>query len=222
MSAAVLDTVQIETGEPPELSVVWLHGLGADGNDFVPLVKELHLSFPARFVFPHAPVRPITINGGMRMRAWFDILTLQRGGPEDIGAIAASAAAVGEILDAERARGFPPERIVLAGFSQGGALALHLGVRYAHRLAGIAALSAFLVQPDTLNAEAQPNRPDLPIFMAHGTWDNVIELAFAERSKDRLQAAGFAPQWRTYPMAHAVCPDEIKHIAAWLEERVPR
>ena len=219
MNAAPLDRIEVETGAQPVLSVVWLHGLGADGRDFQPIVPQLGLSFPARFVFPHAPVRPITINGGMSMRAWFDILTLERGGPEDIAAVTASAAAVAALIDAELERGFDAQRIVLAGFSQGGALALHLGLRYPQRLGGIMALSAFLVAAGRLESEAVPGREELPIFMAHGTYDNVIELPFAELGRDRLTAAGYAPQWRTYAMGHAVCPEEVRDIAVWLENR---
>jgi phospholipase/carboxylesterase len=216
MTEKTLESIQVETGEAPQLSVVWLHGLGADGHDFEPIVPELRLPFAARFVFPHAPVRPITINGGMPMRAWFDILTLERGGSEDAAAIEASAAAVAALLDAEQARGFAPERIVLAGFSQGGALALHLGLRYPRRLAGIAALSAFVPLAQQLDSEANREYSDLPIFMAHGTQDGVIEMAFAERGRDQLIAAGFAPRWHSYTMAHAVCAEEIADIASWL------
>lgn len=220
MTERTLECIEVETGAQPRLCVVWLHGLGADGHDFEPIVPELNLSVAARFVFPHAPVRPITINGGMPMRAWFDILTLERGGAEDVAAITASAAAVAAVVSAERERGFPAERIVLAGFSQGGALALHLGLRYPQRLCGIVALSAFLVAAERLRSEAVAEREDLPIFMAHGTQDNVIELPFAELSRDRLLAAGYAPQWHQYAMAHAVCPQEIADLAGWLEQRI--
>ncbi|HMB72265.1 MAG TPA: PHB depolymerase family esterase [Gammaproteobacteria bacterium] len=219
MNDQTLDCVELETGPQPRLCIVWLHGLGADGHDFAPIVPELGLSVPARFVFPHAPMRSITINGGMRMRAWFDILTLERGGVEDVTAIAASAAAVAAVIDAQREAGFPAERIVLAGFSQGGALALHLGLRYPMRLGGIAALSAFLVVAGQLQREAASDRYDLPIFLAHGTYDNVIELPFAERGRDQLRAAGFAPQWHSYPMGHAVCPAEIRALSVWLGQR---
>ena len=214
-----LDYIEVETGPRPRLSIIWLHGLGADGHDFEPLVPQLGLSFPVRFIFPHAPVRRITINAGMPMRAWFDILTFARGGPEDLAAITQSAAAVADLIEAERMRGFPAERIVLAGFSQGGALALYLGLRYAHRLCGIMALSAFVVAAASLQREANPASRDLPIFMAHGTFDNVIELPFAELGRDQLIAAGFAPQWRTWPMGHSVCAEEVRAISVWLSER---
>jgi len=214
-----LDYIEVETGPQPALSVIWLHGLGADGHDFEPIIPQLALSFPARFIFPHAPVRPITINGGMPMRAWFDILTFARGGPEDLAAIRQSATAVTEIIEAERDRGCPSERIVLAGFSQGGALALYLGLRYAHRLRGIMALSSFVVAASSLQREANPALHDLPIFMAHGMFDNVIELPFAELGRNQLVAAGFSPQWRTWPMGHAVCAEEVRAIAAWLSDR---
>jgi phospholipase/carboxylesterase len=221
MSASGLEYIEVETGAEPRLCVIWLHGLGADGHDFEPIVAELRLPFAARFVFPHAPVRPITINGGMPMRAWFDVLSLVRGGPEDARAIEASAAAVARLIDEQGARGFVPERIVLAGFSQGGALALHAGLRYPRRLAGIAALSAFVPLAKRLGAEANRQYADLPIFMAHGSQDHVIELAFAELGRDQLRAAGFAPAWHSYPMAHAVCPEEIRAIAQWLGD-LPR
>ena len=220
MNDQLLRCVEMETGPQPQLCIVWLHGLGADGNDFAPIVPQLNLSVPARFVFPHAPVRPITINGGKPMRAWFDILTLERGGVEDVAAISASAQAVADLIEAQRERGFAAGQIVLAGFSQGGALALHLGLRYRSRLCGILALSAFLVVPAQLEREAVPGRGDLPIFMAHGLYDNVIEPAFAELGRDRLRAAGYAPSWHSYPMGHAVCPAEIADIGAWLEQRI--
>jgi phospholipase/carboxylesterase len=220
MAQAALECIEVETGAEPQLSVVWLHGLGADGHDFEPIVPELQLPFPARFVFPHAPVRPITINAGMPMRAWFDILTLERGAEEDAAAITTSAAAVAALLDAERERGFAANRIVLAGFSQGGALALHLGLRYPQRLAGIAALSAFLPLAKELAAEANPAYADLPIFMAHGTHDGIIELPYAELGRDQLTAAGFAPSWHSYTMAHAVCAEEIRDVSNWLRALV--
>lgn len=219
MSNHGLDFVTVETGAPAQLTVVWLHGLGADGHDFEPVVPELRLPFAARFVFPHAPVRPVTINGGMPMRAWFDILTLERGGDEDAAGIAASAAAIAGLIDAESGPAGGLDRIVLAGFSQGGALALHVGLRSAQRLAGIAALSCYVPLAGRLSAEANPASADLPIFMAHGVHDEVIAQSYAELGRDQLMAAGFAPQWRSYPMGHAVCPAEIADISTWLQER---
>jgi phospholipase/carboxylesterase len=214
-----LDYIEVETGPQPLLSVIWLHGLGADAHDFEPIIAQLALTFPARFIFPHAPVRPITINGGMPMRAWFDILTFSRDGPEDLAAIRESAAAVAALIEAEGTRGCPAERIVLAGFSQGGALALYLGLRYPQRLCGIMALSAFVVAASSLQSETNPALHDMPIFMAHGIFDNVIELPFAELGRNQLVAAGFAPRWRTWPMGHAVCAEEVRAIAQWLSER---
>jgi phospholipase/carboxylesterase len=213
-----LEYLEVETGDQPRLCVIWLHGLGADGHDFEPIVPELRLPFAARFVFPHAPVRPITINGGAAMRAWFDILTLERGGPEDARAVAASAAAVARLIDAECARGCAPERLVLAGFSQGGALALHLGLRYPRRLGGIVALSAFVPLAQRLRTEVNFEYVDMPIFMAHGTQDSVIELPFAELGRDQLRALGFAPSWHIYSMAHGVCAEEISDVSQWLTE----
>ena len=213
MTEEALEFIQVETGKAPELSVVWLHGLGADGHDFEPIVPELRLPFAARFVFPHAPVRPITINGGMPMRAWFDILTLERGRRRGRHRdYEASAAAVAALLDAERER--EALRLIescLAGFSQGGALALHLGLRYPQRLAGIAALSAFRAARDSSSPLKRTRAySDLPIFMAHGTQDGIIELPYAELGRDQLTAAGFAPSWHSYTMAHAVCAEEIR------------
>ena len=222
MSEALLPCVELTTGAAPELAIVWLHGLGADGHDFEPIVPELGLPFTARFVFPHAPVRPITINQRIPMRAWFDILTFERGGSEDVAAIRSSARSVTALIERERANGFEPEQIVLAGFSQGGALALHTGLRYAERLGGILVLSAFLVLAGTLERERAAANVDVPIFMAHGLADPVIEIGFAEASRDALVELGYAPDWHTYPMGHAVCGPEIVEISRWLAARAAR
>jgi phospholipase/carboxylesterase len=168
-----------------------------------------------RFVFPHAPVRPVTLNMGMRMRAWYDIKQLG-GGPEDEAGIRASQASLEALVARERARGVEPGRVVLAGFSQGGAIALQAGLRHAARLAGILALSTYLPLAGTLATEASAANRDLPIFMAHGRFDDIIPLERAERSRDALSALGYAPEWHEYPMPHSVCPEEIAHIAAWL------
>lgn len=219
MSNHGLDFVAVETGAPAQLTVIWLHGLGADGHDFEPIVPELRLPFAARFIFPHAPVRPVTINGGLPMRAWFDILTLERGGEEDAAGIIESATAIAALIDAESDQAGGTQDIVLAGFSQGGALALHVGLRSTQRLAGIAALSCYVPLAQRLPTEAKSAYADLPIFMAHGVQDEVIAQSYAELGRDQLLAAGFAPQWRSYPMGHAVCPDEIADISAWLQQR---
>ena len=213
---AKLEVVEIATGPAPELVVVWLHGLGADGHDFAPIVEELHLPFDARFVFPHAPVRAVTINGGVKMRAWYDLLAIGHDAPEDQTGIWASAAAVGELIEAEIELGFAAHRMVLAGFSQGGAIALHVGLREARRLAGILALSTYLPLAQTLGSEKNAANADLPLLMAHGTADPVIPISLAENSKNLLQAQGYAIEWRTYQMGHGVCAEEIEDISVWL------
>ncbi len=218
MSEQYLEAIEVSTGEAPRLGIIWLHGLGADGHDFEPIVPELRLPFAARFVFPHAPERSITINNGMRMRAWFDILTVSRNGAEDEPAIRDSAARVQRLIDREIERGLRAEQIVLAGFSQGGALALHLGLRETRPLAGIMALSAFLPLAATLADERSDANADVPIFWGHGAADPIIELAFAERSLGHLRANDYEVQFETYPMAHSVCPEEITAIGAWLRD----
>lgn len=216
------ETVEIEPGEPPVGSVIWLHGLGADGHDFEPIVAELHLptAMPLRFVFPHAPVRPVTINGGLSMRAWYDIYSLDRDGPVDEAGIRDSAAILDSLIAREIDRGMAAEKIVAAGFSQGGAVALHSALRYPQRLAGLMALSTYLPLPGTFQAEVVENdtaaNKHLPIFMAHGSFDPVLPMHLGTDSRDLLQNAGFEVEWHDYPMAHAVCPEEIAHIRNWL------
>ncbi|PYO20636.1 MAG: carboxylesterase [Candidatus Rokuibacteriota bacterium] len=211
----LLDGVEIETGPRPAASVIWMHGLGADGHDFEPIVSELDLppTLALRFVFPHAPMRPVTINRGSVMRAWYDVVG---DGREDAAGIRASQARVEALIARETARGFPAARIVLAGFSQGGAMALHTGLRHAERLAGIVALSGYLPLADTLAAEASPANRDAPVFMAHGTHDPLIPLARARRSRDKLTELGYRVTWHEYPMGHSVCGDEIRDLSAWL------
>lgn len=216
------DTVELETGANPTGSVIWLHGLGADGHDFEPIVPELRLpaSLPLRFVFPHAPVRPVTLNGGMSMRAWFDIFSLERDGPADETGIRESAAAVNALIEREIERGIDVRRIVVAGFSQGGAIAIHVALRSTDRLAGLMALSTYMPMPKYLQAEVI-DKPDcgdlsLPIFMAHGSFDPVLPMALGRASADLLIDSGFEVQWHDYPMAHAVCAEEINDIRDWL------
>lgn len=211
------ETVEVETGAKPGAAVIWLHGLGADGHDFEPLVPALRLParLAVRFVFPHAPARPVTINMGMRMRAWYDIFQLG-GGIEDEAGIRESQNLLEGLIARERTRGIEARRIVLAGFSQGGAIALQTGLRHPERLAGIMALSAWLPLASTLQAERHAMNADLPIFMAHGSMDEMIGLDRAELSRRRLEALGYSPQFHEYPMGHAVCPEEIADIAAWL------
>src|SRR5262245_7717470 len=212
----MLDAIEITTGPEPRLSVLWLHGLGADGHDFEPIVPELKLRLPVRFVFPHAPVRPVTINGGMQMRAWYDILGFDRRGKEDAAGIRASAAAVTELIDREIERGMSSDRIVLAGFSQGGAIALHTALRSPSPLAGVLALSTYLPLAAALENERSAANAHIPVFMAHGTEDPVLPFALAESSRRALEALGYAVDWHAYPMAHSVCMQEVSAIGAWL------
>jgi phospholipase/carboxylesterase len=211
------ETIELETGEPADAAVIWLHGLGADGHDFAPVVPALGLPvrLAVRFVFPHAPVRPVTINMGMRMRAWYDIVALE-GRREDATGIRASQQLVEGLIERERSRGIETRRIVLAGFSQGGAIALHTGLRHAARLAGIMALSTYLPLAGTADAERHAANAALPVLMAHGLQDEMIGIARARSSRAALEALGYAVEWREYPMGHAVCPEEIAAIGQWL------
>ena len=213
-----LETVEIETGPAPRAAVIWMHGLGADGSDFLPIVPELGLEgrFPVRFVFPHAPMRSVTINRGYVMRAWYDIVEREGGWREDAAGVRDSGRLVAALLERETARGIPAQRIVLAGFSQGGAMALYAGLRHPDRLAGVLALSCALPLAGDLASEANPANRELPIFMAHGTYDPTIPIARATSSRDLLTGLGYRVTWREYPMPHSVCPDEVDHIAAWL------
>lgn len=218
---AMNDAVVLEPPGTVNASVIWLHGLGADGHDFEPIVPELGL--PAdhgiRFVFPHAPVRPITINHGMRMRGWYDVAANDLTVREDEQGIRDSARLVEGVLAAERDKGLASERIVLAGFSQGGAVALHTGLRHSERLAGIIALSTYLPLPEALE-EAHRANAATPIFMAHGTHDPIIPIQHGERSAALLTERGYAVEWKTYPMPHSVSADEISDIADWLQQRL--
>lgn len=215
-SNPLLETIDIETAPRPELAVIWLHGLGADGHDFEAIVPALGLGIPIRFVFPHAPMRRVTINGGMPMRAWYDVYGWGRNVPEDSAGIRASAAAITRLIDREIERSIPSERIVVAGFSQGGAIALHTALREPRRLAGVLALSTYLPLAGLLAAERTQANAGVPIFMAHGTDDAVLPLALGEASRRALEAQGYAIDWRVYPMAHTVSMDEVAAISAWL------
>lgn len=214
------DCVEVELGRP-ESSVIWLHGLGADGHDFEPIVPELGLppDLGVRFVFPHAPMRPVTVNGGMTMRAWYDIRTFDREGPQDEAGIRESATLLERLIERERQRGSEYGRIVIAGFSQGGAIALHTALRFPHRLAGLMALSTWLPLAQSFReevAERDNAARDLPIFMAHGSFDPVLPVALGQYSRDTLEQAGYSVEWHEYPMAHAVCAEEIVAIRRWL------
>jgi len=214
----LLDAVEIETGRSPQASVIWLHGLGADGHDFEPVVPELvgPKERALRFVFPHAPDRPVTINNGYRMRAWYDIAGIDRHSIEDEAGIRGSDAAVRALIARENERGVPASRIVLAGFSQGGALALFTGLRYPEKLAGIMGLSCYLLLASTLDAERQEANQSTPIFMAHGTFDPMIDIGLGEESRKFVESKGYAIEWHRYPMPHSLCAEEIAAIAGWL------
>src|SRR5438445_9570402 len=199
----LLDAIEMETGRNPTASVIWLHGLGADGNDFAPIVPELRLPRTAiRFVFPHAPVRPVTINGGMPMRAWYDISGMEIAQKQDEAGMRASIAQLEELIARESTRGVPSENIILAGFSQGGAIALAGGVRHAQKLGGIVALSTYLPMAEKTDTEVAPANRAIPIFMGHGTVDPIVPLRLGEMSRDALQRLGYAVEWHGYPMAH--------------------
>jgi phospholipase/carboxylesterase len=212
----MLDTVEIETGPRPTGSVIWMHGLGADAHDFEPIVPELDalVGVPLRYVFPNAPVRPITVNAGHAMRAWFDIVSF--GGPPDEKATRASAEAIRELMRRENERGVPSSRIVLAGFSQGGAMAAFTGLRYEERIAGIMGLSCFDPLPGTLATERHAANQSCPIFLAHGTQDPMVPISRARVLKTELTSLGYAVEWHEYPMPHSVSMEEVRDIAAWL------
>lgn len=213
---SIPETVEVETGQDPVGSVIWLHGLGADGHDFEPIVPELRLpeTLPLRFVFPHAPVRPVTINGGMAMRAWYDIVTLDRHGPADEQGINDSSKLLENLIEREIGRGVPRQRIVVAGFSQGGAIAINTVIRSRDTLAGLIGLSTWLALPAALDTERVV--PQLPVFMAHGRFDPMIPMQYGRASADKLIEAGFTIEWHDYPMAHAVCAEEIVDLSRWL------
>ncbi len=218
MTTQLLPCIELETGARPDASVIWLHGLGADGNDFVPIVEEMRLpsAFAVRFVFPHAPVRPVTINGGLPMRAWYDIYAANLAERADIAGVRGSQAHLEALIARERSRGMLARRIVLAGFSQGGAIALYTGLRHRDRLAGIVALSTYLVRADDLGSEASPANKDVPIFMAHGTLDPVVQFDWGEASRGALAALGYPVEWHAYGMPHAVVWEEIEAISRFL------
>jgi phospholipase/carboxylesterase len=213
-----LETIEIETGNGPRATVLLLHGLGADGRDFVPIAQELDLSGvgPVRFVFPNAPEMPVTINGGYVMPAWYDILGLDLAAREDERGLRASQAAIEALLEREKARGVPASRIVLAGFSQGCAVALMTGLRHAERLAGIVGLSGYLPLAALTSAERHGANAGTPVFLAHGRQDDVVPILGAMASRAALQALGHAVEWHDYPMGHSVCGEEIADLNHWL------
>jgi phospholipase/carboxylesterase len=209
--------IEIETGPVPRRCVIWMHGLGADGNDFVPVVDELDLPQASiRFVFPHAPMQPVTINGGYVMRAWYDIGYQDLSLREDERGVRESQHAIEALIERERKRGIEPERLVLAGFSQGGAIALQTALRYPAPIAGVLALSTYLPLPDKLENERSAANQNVPILMAHGIEDPIVPLKLAQASCSRLLTLGYPVQWHEYEMPHAVCPEELQHIGAFL------
>ncbi len=213
-----LATIEFETAPNPTASIIVLHGLGADGNDFVPIAEELRLDAigPVRFIFPHAPVRPVTINGGMAMRAWYDLLHADLVRREDEAGLRASRLDIEALIATERERGIAASRIVLAGFSQGCAMTLLTGLRHTERLAGLVGLSGYLPLVDTTVAERSAASMALPVFLAHGRDDTVIPLARAAASRDALQKLGCVVDWHEYPMAHSVCQQEVGDLNRWL------
>ena len=228
---ALIEVISGQAGAPVGASIIWLHGLGASGDDFVPVVPELGLPpTPAvRFIFPHAPVRPITINGGMSMRGWFDITSLDfEAREQDLDGMRSSVEIVNKLIEAEIERGVAAEKIIIAGFSQGGAIALMTALEGKYPLAGVMALSTYLPDAEQVLANYQTTRqqagtdqtPLLPVFMAHGQFDDVIQIRFAEASKSALEKAGITPEWHSYPMPHSVSPEEITDIGNWLKQRL--
>lgn len=218
MTTVLLDSIEIESAPNPSVAVIWLHGLGADGNDFVPIVKELDLRGCAaiRFVFPHAQTMPVTLNGGYVMRAWYDIMGADIVKREDEAGLRLSQIRIENLIAREKARGIPAERIILAGFSQGCAMALQVGLRHPEKLAGLLCLSGYVALRDVLASERTVANQATPIFLAHGTADPVIPLLRAEQSRDLLQDLGYAIEWHQYPMQHSVCEQEITDIGNWL------
>jgi len=222
--AAPLQTIEIESAPHPTAAVIWLHGLGADGNDFVPIVRELDLSGcqPIRFIFPTAPTMPVTINGGYVMRAWYDIFppgSVQR---EDEPALRASQALIEALIAKEKARGIPADHIVLAGFSQGCAMTLQAGLRHPEKLAGLMCLSGYLPLAGSIAAESHPANLSTPIFMGHGRQDPVVVIPRAEQSRDVLSTLGHKIEWHEYPMQHSVCQEEVEDIGHWLTRVLPK
>ena len=217
MTSAALETIQIETGPNPTASVIWLHGLGASGDDFVPIVRELDLAGmqDIRFVFPHAPTMPVTINNGYVMRAWYDIIGADLSRREDEKGLRASQAMVEQLIAQEKARGIPAERIVLAGFSQGCAMTIQTGLRHPEKLAGLLCLSGYVPLHTTIAEERHPSNHATPIFMAHGRGDQVIPIIRAEQSRDLLRSLGYEVEWHEYMMPHSVCQEEVDDISAW-------
>lgn len=221
---AILPHITLETGAHPRYSIIWLHGLGADGSDFVLIAEELHLPHSVRYIFPHAPMQPVTINGGYVMPAWYDILTAASSisisdnltVQQDAAGIRASQQEIEKLIAQEKRRGIAAANIYLAGFSQGGAVALHTGLRHHEALGGILALSTYLPLSDTLKHEASTAAKPVPVFIAHGRQDPIVPYALGLRSREQLEQCGYATEWHAYDMPHSVCPEELGDIEAWL------
>lgn len=217
---AILPHITLETGKQPSHCIIWLHGLGADGNDFAPIVDQLNLPVATRFVFPHAPQRPVTINGGYVMRAWYDIAGQTIDAKQDEPGIRASQQAVEKLIAQQVAGGIPASNIVLAGFSQGGAIALHTALRQIAPLAGVLALSTYLPLSDSAGSEARPASRITPVFMAHGISDPVVPYTLGSASLNKVRSLGYAVEWHEYPMQHSVCDAELRDIEQWLRTRL--
>ncbi len=212
--------IVVEPSEAPQACVIWLHGLGADGGDFEPVVPQLAAGITrrTRFIFPHAPLQAVTINGGAQMRAWYDIAEMDLERRVDGEGVKNSAENIAALLEEQHHLGIPYEKMILAGFSQGGAIALHLGLRLQQRLAGIMALSTYITMPDALESECSQANAATPIFLAHGSQDPMVPLAASENARQLLRTLGYRPNCHTYPMAHAVCAEELRDISCWLED----
>jgi phospholipase/carboxylesterase len=219
----MLETIEVETAVMPNAAVIWLHGLGADGHDFEPIVPEIvHRGERAwRFVFPNAPIRPVTINGGMSMRAWYDLKGLDRKAVEDVAGFRHTDAQIRQLIAREGERGIPTNRIVLAGFSQGGAVSLYTSVRFPEKLAGVMALSCYFPRESSFAGERAPGNDTTPIFMAHGQGDTVLSLALGTQSRNFLKEQGYGVEWHEYPMGHAVCAAEVADIREFLFRVLP-
>lgn len=217
---SVLPHITLETGKSPQHSIIWLHGLGADGEDFVSIAEEMHLPVAVRYLFPHAPKQPVTINGGLIMRAWYDITAFSADAKQDVKGIRASQAAIEVLIAQEKQRGIATDNIFLAGFSQGGAIALYTGLRHTSRLGGILALSSYLLQAETLSSEASAAALNMPIFMAHGRSDAVVAYARGIESADKIKKQGYQVEWHEYGMQHSVCPEEVRDVQIWLTHKL--